>query len=116
MRSRDLGREGEIAAQEFLKRRGYRILATNYRCRFGEIDIVSERDGTVVFVEVKARSSDRFGLPAEAVTRSKQVRLYRLAQEFLLRHNLENVPVRFDVLSLTRTGGNMEIEHLEGAF
>ncbi|MEO0025935.1 MAG: YraN family protein [candidate division WOR-3 bacterium] len=116
MRSRDLGREGEIAAQEFLKRSGYRILATNYRCRFGEIDIVSERDGTVVFVEVKARSSDRFGQPAEAVTRSKQVRLYRLAQEFLLRHNLEDVPVRFDVLTLVRLGGDMEIEHLEGAF
>ncbi len=116
MHSRELGRKGEIAAQEFLKRRGYRILATNYRCRFGEIDIVSESDGTVVFVEVKTRSSDRFGQPAEAVTRSKRARLYRLAQEFLLRHNLADVPVRFDVLSINRAGRNMEIEHLEGAF
>lgn len=116
MRSRNLGREGELAAQEFLKRSGYQILATNYRCRFGEIDIVSEKEGTVVFVEVKTRGSDRFGQPGDAVTRSKQKRLYRLAEKYLLDHKLESVPIRFDVLCVSLSSGELQIEHLKGAF
>ncbi len=112
----ELGATGEQLARRFLSNKGYRILTTNYRSRRGEIDIVCQDGDTIVFVEVKTRSSEKFGTPAEAVTAVKQRRLLRLAQEYLISHNLENQPVRFDVLSLICSATNIEIEHLIGAF
>ncbi len=107
---------GEELARKFLLSQGHRIIATNYRSRFGEIDIITENRGTVVFVEVKTRASIIFGTPSEAVTPSKQKRLYRLAEEFLITHQLESKPVRFDVLSLTVDGEDIKVEHIPGAF
>lgn len=111
-----LGKTGEEIARRFLKDRGYRLVKTNYRSRLGEIDIVCEDGETVVFVEVKYRTSERFGTPAAAVTPVKQERLRRLAEEFLIAHNLESRPVRFDVLGIVSTARGVEIEHLLGAF
>ncbi|WP_408643039.1 YraN family protein [Thermosinus carboxydivorans] len=70
-----MGKMGENAAADYLARNGYKILMRNYRCRIGEIDIVAERQGTIVFVEVKTRSSEKFGFPAEAVNYRKQQKL-----------------------------------------
>jgi putative endonuclease len=111
-----LGKAGEAAAKTFLEKQGYKIIARNYRCAYGEIDLVCRDRDTLVFIEVKTRSSTRFGTPAEAVTRTKQRRLYRLAAAYLAENRLEDMPVRFDVLSLTATGTGMEIEHYIGAF
>lgn len=112
----ELGKEGELRAKRFLQGQGYKIISSNYRCRYGEIDIVCEHQGTIVFVEVKTRSSNRFGTPAEAVTFQKRRRLYQLAQAFLIDRNWEGKPVRFDVLGLTKTGDGLQIEHFVGAF
>jgi putative endonuclease len=110
---RELGRAGEAMAAEWYTARGYDVLARNWRCRAGELDLVVARGRFVVFCEVKARSSDRFGLPAEAVTRDKQMRIRRLAARWIE----EAAPgrpraIRFDVASVI----DGAIEVLEGAF
>ena len=83
-----IGSEGERAAAEFLEARGYRILERNYRTRLGEIDLVADEGGTLVFVEVKVRRNDRFGGPAAAITSAKQARIARLAQQYMVSRRL----------------------------
>lgn len=95
-----LGRYGESLACAELERRGYAVLARRYRTRFGEIDIIASDAGAIVFVEVKARMSGRFGDPAEAVTSQKQRRLTSMAEDYLSRHNLLERPCRFDVVAV----------------
>jgi putative endonuclease len=113
-----LGSEGETAAAGWLEARGYQILARNVRTRAGEIDLVADQDGLVVFVEVKSRTSARFGHPGEAVVARKQRRLTRLAAAFLQAHNLLRRSVRFDVIAVhcDPTGRVREIEHVPDAF
>ena len=77
------GQIGEYAAADVLRAKGYRVLRQNYRCRYGEIDIIAERGGDVSFVEVKTRQSFRFGRPCEAVTDEKKKHLRRAAHCFL---------------------------------
>jgi putative endonuclease len=95
------GRRGEDAAAEFLRRRGFEILARNVRTAFGEIDLVAVDEGVVVFVEVKARRSTS-GL--EAVDARKQRRLSRLALVFLASAGWLDRPARFDVVAVSRDG------------
>jgi putative endonuclease len=96
-----LGRHGERKACAYLKKHGYRILSTNFRCKAGEIDIVAADKETLVFVEVKTRSSDQFGTPQEAVTSAKLRTLRRVAYYYLLEEGAPDIPVRFDILALT---------------
>ena len=93
-----LGKWGEDLACAELIRRGYAILARRYRTRIGEIDIVCRHGDTLVFVEVKARSTGRFGGGAAAVTAVKQRRIVQMAMNFLARSGLTAVPCRFDVV------------------
>ena len=95
-----LGKIGEELAVEELERRGYAILARRYRTRCGEIDIVAEDTGTLVFVEVKARATSEFGTAAEAVTRQKQLKLVRMATDYLARAEIRNRACRFDVVAI----------------
>jgi putative endonuclease len=96
---------------------GYDVLDRNWRCRDGEIDLVASRGDTLVFCEVKARASTRFGTPFEAVTPSKQRRLRNLALRWLTDHGTHRRTMRFDVASVTRTTtDDLAIEVLEGAF
>lgn len=91
------GNRGENAVAGYLRRRGYRILERQYRCRYGEIDLIARSlDGTLCFVEVKTRSTSRFSRPCEAVTAAKQHKLRTTAQ-FYLAHLGEECPCRFDV-------------------
>ena len=83
MDKRVFGQIGENAAADVLRAKGYRIMRQNYRCRYGEIDIIAERDGDVSFVEVKTRQSFRFGRPCEAVTDEKKKHMKRAAFCFL---------------------------------
>src|SRR5579871_6075111 len=100
-----LGRRGEDAAARFLKRQGYKILARSSRLATGELDLVALDGRTIVFVEVKTRTSADVGHPAEAVDATKQRKLTRLAVTFLKRHQLLEFPARFDVVAITWPGG-----------
>jgi putative endonuclease len=95
-----LGILGENLAVAELERRGYAIVARRYRTRHGEIDIVAEDGGTLVFVEVKARATGEFGAAAEAVTRRKQLRLASMATEYLSRNSIADRLCRFDVVAI----------------
>ena len=112
-----LGQRGEALAARFLRRRGYRVVARGDRHKLGELDIVAVDGRTVVFVEVKTRSTDEHGHPSDAVTPDKQRRLTRLALAFLKRHGLLETPARFDVVAITwPEHGRPKIEHLKNAF
>ena len=112
-----LGKAGEDCACRELERRGYAILARRYRSRYGEIDIIARDGPTVVFVEVKARTSSRFGEPAEAVTLHKQTRVTAMAEDYLARHRLLNVPCRFDVVAIAfGSDGRPAVEVYRNAF
>ena len=113
-----LGRRGEELAVEYLRAQGYRVIERNVRSRMGEIDVVA-RDGAVLcFIEVRTRSSTRFGWPEESVTALKRLRLARLAQGYLQRFRGPAGPVRFDVLSLLLgpDGAPARTRLIKGAF
>src|SRR5687767_10102628 len=95
-----VGATGEDSAARFLKARGQRVIERNYRCREGEIDIISVTGDTIVFSEVKTRGSDRWGQPSEAVDWRKQARLRRLAAIWMADRRPSQSEVRFDVLSV----------------
>lgn len=111
-RRRALGAEGEDRAAAWYEARGYTIEARNWRCRDGELDLVVRRGGDLVFVEVKARTSDRFGSPAEAVTTAKQRRLRGLAARYLRDTGTRGGNLRFDVVAIL--AGRVEV--IEAAF
>lgn len=112
-----VGAYGEQVAVRHLEDAGYAVLARNWRCRGGEIDVVATRDGVAVFVEVKTRRSSAYGPPSLAVTPAKAERIRAVAQEWLLASRLAAVPQRFDVVSVFRPlSGPAVVEHVEGAF
>lgn len=112
-----LGRWGEEVAVEHLTAQGMEVLARNWRCREGELDLVVRELGTVAFVEVKTRSGLGYGEPAEAVSRLKARRIHGLAARWLAEHRPRGVmELRFDVVSVLRTPGGPEVVHLRGAF
>jgi putative endonuclease len=98
---RELGRAGEAAAQAYLRRRGVKILAANFRCAAGEIDLIGRDGDTIVFAEVKTRLSLAFGPPEMAVHIRKQRQIVRTAEWFLAERRLKDVSCRFDVLGIT---------------
>lgn len=101
MNLKQIGKYGENLAVGFLKKQGYEIIKTNFRCRFGEIDIIAKDGRTIVFVEVKTRKTLRFGMPSESVDFRKQFHMKRVAQYFIsyyLSH--EDYTYRFDVVEI----------------
>lgn len=95
------GKFGEKLGEEYLIQQGYRILERNLRSPFGEIDLVAEHKGSLVFIEIKTRRDESFGFPEESVTRTKQKKLIQLANWYLARHFKNgSSPVRFDVLAI----------------
>jgi putative endonuclease len=111
-----LGARGEDAAADAYRRRGYRVVARNWRCVLGEIDLVVERGGVLVFCEVKSRRGAAFGGGYEAVTWRKQARLRALAEAFLQEHGSRPQAIRFDVASVAVRGARSTIELFEDAF
>jgi len=112
-----VGKYGERVALRHLEDVGFEILACNWRCPDGEIDIVARDRGVVVICEVKTRSGLGYGLPAEAITRKKADRLRRLAYRWLQEHPAGGADVRFDVVSVVRAQrGAAVVEHLRAAF
>ncbi|MDO8462104.1 MAG: YraN family protein [Deltaproteobacteria bacterium] len=95
-----LGREGEERAVAFLKKEGYRILDTNFRCRLGEIDIVALSGQKLLFAEVKTRRSNQYGSPFDAVSPKKQKKLFRLAEYYLLKKQLRDKEPYFAAIAI----------------
>jgi len=110
-----LGKQGEELAAAFLARAGMTILARNWRCAQGEIDIVAVDREALVICEVKTRSGVTFGTPLEAVTRQKAYRLRRLAALYLRNHQVLYEEIRIDVIGVLRwPAGQFTIEHIRG--
>ncbi len=111
------GKRGEDVACEELQRRGYEILDRRYRTRCGELDIIARDGGVIVFVEVKARSSRRFGAPLESITWKKRQRLSQMAASYLFEKRLGHAPCRFDTVGVMETvGAGPVVEVVRGAF
>lgn len=111
-----LGIRGEQIAARCLRRRGMLILARNYRAGGAEIDLIADDHGTLVFVEVKARGGDAFGLPQEAVDARKQSRIRRACAMYVASRRLHDTQIRFDVVALTGAGRNRRLEIIKDAF
>lgn len=117
MRRRDIGILGEKLARDFLKKRGYRILEANYRCPYGETDIIARYKNILTFVEVRTRKSQEFGSPEESITAAKMERMRAVAAHYLQTH--DNLPQlwRIDVVAVELDAGNKpsRIELIENA-
>ena len=112
-----VGISGENLACDELRRRGYAILERRYRTAHGEIDIVADHCGTLVFVEVRARATAEFGRAAETVDDRKKRKVTAMAAEYLARHRITNRPCRFDVVAIDEAEGPApEITVYPGAF
>ena len=118
MNKRRTGAEYEKRAAEYLKGQGAEIVASNFRCRSGEVDLIFKDDAYLVFAEVKYRTSCRYGDPAEAVDLRKQRTIARVSSFYLLRYGLpQDTPVRFDVLALNAADDELlRIRWIKDAF
>lgn len=114
---RRVGQEGEATAEQYLRKKGYRIIGRNLRSSLGELDLVAEDGPVLVFIEVKARRTDEFGGAVEAVHEKKRQKLIQLASQYLARYHLNNRLCRFDVVLVRPAdGGAQHLEHIENAF
>ncbi len=118
MSTGELGAFGEKKAADYLKLHGYKVIEKNYRCRQGEIDIIAQKRGYIVFAEVKLRKNNLYGEAREFVTAAKQQRVMTAAQLWLQQHETDKQP-RFDVIEVYApdgVGGKVMINHIENAF
>ncbi len=115
--TREKGREGERLATRFLEKQGFRIRDRNYRNRLGEIDIVAEDRGVLVFVEVRTLKASSGHTPEETIQWKKQQRLSCTALAYIQQKGLEDLPARFDVIAVTLSGGHRStVRHIPNAF
>ena len=119
MSTKQDGDWGEALVEKYLSERGCRIVEKEWRCRLGEIDLIAEKDGMILFVEVKLRTNLRYGMPCEYVTAKKQEKLRAAALLYLSMHGLD-VPARFDVAEVytdvRHSAGKTRIAYIENAF
>ena len=115
--SQTLGLLGEELASHYLARRGYKILLRNYENSLGEIDLIAKERGTLVFIEVKTRSSLSMGSPLESITFHKRAQIVKSAKYYMKRYGIKDVPCRFDVVSiLILPSEEPQIDLIENAF
>ncbi len=110
------GKWGEDKAAEYLTKQGYAIIERNYRCRFGEIDIIAVKEGTLTFVEVKTRANLKFGRPAASVTKTKQNKIHSTGFHYLSSCNIKYRGFYFDVIEVLRMNGETKLTHLKHCF
>ena len=117
MKRNDTGKRGEELARQFLEKRGFRIVETNYRCPEGEIDIIARHKGFLVFVEVRTKTSYEFGSPEESITRIKKKRMITTARHYLQAHDRQPPQWRIDFVAveLDKKGVPSRIELIENA-
>jgi putative endonuclease len=113
---KELGKRGEEVALRFLKKKGYRLIEKNYVCKMGEMDIIAKEKDTLVFIEVKTRTSALFGPPQLAVNAWKQRQLSKVALNYLNEKRLRDVKARFDVVAIVLEEEEEEIELIKDAF
>jgi putative endonuclease len=113
---RRTGDRGEAIAVRALKKRGYKILEQNYRSKLGEIDVIATDGGVLAFVEVKARQTDQFGDPKEAITPQKQRKISMVALEYLKETEQMGKGARFDVVAIRMVPGQPDVEIIKNAF
>lgn len=113
--SQKQGKAGEEVAKAHLLKNGYEILETNWRYRKYEVDIISKKDETIVFVEVKSRKSNTFGEPEIFVTRQKQNFLIAAANHYIITNDID-LESRFDIIAIVQFNNSQTVKHLEGAF
>ncbi|MDT8363696.1 MAG: YraN family protein [Nitrosomonas sp.] len=106
------GRDAEKQAELFLSQHALRLIVRNYRCRFGEIDLIMQDGNTLVFIEVRMRNSDRYGGAAASITVTKQAKIIQTAKHYISRQDYD-MPCRFDAILIS---GNREIEWIQNAF
>jgi len=111
----ELGALGEALAVEFLQKSKYKIVERNWRFKKAEIDIIAQKNNVLAIVEVKTRSSNYFGNPQDFVNQKKIKLLVEAVNEYVNAKNLD-VEVRFDIVAITKSQNNFDIEHLEAAF
>lgn len=114
---RTLGRWGESVAATHLEAKGYQLIERNWRCRWGEIDLVLRQGETLVFVEVKTRRGSDFGTPEEGITARKAQKLLQIGQQYVAERELDDVDWRIDMVAveLDKSGKLLRCEHLENA-
>ena len=111
----ELGKVGEELAVDFLRKAGYEILETNWVFQKAEVDIIAKKANLLAIIEVKTRSDISFGLPQEAVKQKKIQLLVKAVNEYVIRKDLD-VSVRFDIISIVKSGNSFITDHLEDAF
>lgn len=111
-----IGNQGEEIAAKYLEEQGYKILARNYRCLLGEIDIIACDKDDLVFIEVKTRTNLAFGLPQESISRSKQFRIRKIALHYLAEKRPLYSKYRFDVVSIILNKEDFRLEVIRNAF
>jgi putative endonuclease len=116
--NKDIGRLGEDIAEDYLKDYGYEIIEKNFMCKIGELDIIARDNSHIVFIEVKTRNGTHFGMPSEAVTASKQFKIYKTAQFYIMRKKLYKLNFRFDVVEviLNATNNKHYVRVIKNAF
>lgn len=113
---RELGQQGEEIAARHLQKKGYRIIARNFRTRYGELDIICLKNGILVFVEVKTRRSEIFGAAEEALTPKKIEHIRKVALQYLADNQSKHKEIRFDVITILMINNEPRLNHIEAAF
>lgn len=115
---KSIGTYGENLCVNYLETMGYTILYKNYTCKIGEIDIIAKDNNYICFIEVKSRYSYKYGLPSESINNSKQIKLFKVAQHFILKNNLYSNFFRFDVIEvfLDRSNNIHKFNLIKNAF
>ncbi|HEX7475622.1 MAG TPA: YraN family protein [Dehalococcoidales bacterium] len=112
MKRSETGLLGEKLAQNFLKKKGYRILENNYRCRYGEIDIVARQGQCLVFVEVRTKNNLKFGTPEESISYSKMQHMEQAAEFYAQEHRTEGLEWRIDLIAI-ELDANLRVQRIE---
>ncbi|MEM6525288.1 MAG: YraN family protein [Bacteroidota bacterium] len=115
MNNAELGKEGERLAASYLEKNGYRVLASNWRFKRSEIDLICQKGNLLVFVEVKTKSYVAFGQPEDSVDEKKAAKVIEGAEEYIFQNNW-NQDIRFDIISIVINGDQQKLLHLEDAF
>jgi putative endonuclease len=114
MYNKNKGFEYEKIAEEYLLHKGYKILEVNFSSKFGEIDIIAQKDDKLHFIEVKGRKNTKYGYPREAVTFTKQKKLRSAAKYYFMLKGKDDYPCQFDVIEIVLE--NRELNHIKNAF
>ena len=116
METKSKGSIGEILAEKYLNKLGYKFLDRNFSSKLGEIDLIYRDKDTIVFVEVKARLNDKFGMPREAINYKKQQKIRKTAELYLISNNLYDKNCRFDCIEVLGDREDCSVEHYKNAF